>query len=241
MTGAGIPAGTSIASVTNGTTIVLSAAATATSTTASVTIGSPSATAPTNGDTALNQGAELQLNPALVAGSAPCTANAPTGFNITGGWENPGAYIGTSGTSPALSKPSVGQLAVPTAVVTFGGFVEQVPASTAGETQTAAHYDVIFPSLPTGLAVCPAPAAAGVATTFEFLGTAHSQSGIPTGVGTPSSAQVRALKDITTATVSSSVYFHVRTSQTATTDTFSFNQACTEQYPDLVDFGCGIG
>lgn len=128
-----------------------------------------------------------------------------------------------------------------TAVVTFGGYVEQVPASTGGESQTAAHFDVIFPKLPTGLAVCPAPETAGVASTFEFLGTAHSQSGLPTGVGTPSSSQVRALKDITTASVTSTVFFHVRASDTAASDAFSFSQACTEQYPDISDFGCGIG
>ena len=244
VTGTGIPAGASIASVTNATTIVLSAAATATSTTGSLTIGMPNATAPANNDVTLNQGAELQLNPSLVAGSAPCTANAPTGFNITGGWQNPNSYLSSAfgnSTSASLSKPTIGEFAVPTAVVTFGGYVEQVPASTAGESNTAAHFDVVFPHLPTGLAVCPAPATAGVATTFEFLGTAHSQSGVPTGVGTPSSSQVRALKDITTATASGTVFFHVRASDTATSDAFTFSQACAEQYPDLVDFGCGIG
>jgi hypothetical protein len=243
VSGTGIPVGATIASVTNATTIVLSAAATATSTTGSLTIGLPSATAPANGDTALNLGAELPLDPTLVAGSPPCTANAPTGFDITGGWQNPNAYISGafgSSTSASLSKPTVGEFAVPTAVVTFGGYVMQVPASTAGESQTAAHFDVVFPHLPTGIAVCAA-ATSGVASTFEFLGTAHSQSGLPTGVGTPSSAQVRALRDITTASTTSSVFFHVRASDTATADAFSFSQACTEQYPDISDFGCGIG
>jgi hypothetical protein len=49
------------------------------------------------------------------------------------------------------------------------------------------------------------------------------------------------LKDITTATVSSTAYLHIRTNNTSTTDNFSYNQACAEQYPDVSDFGCGIG
>lgn len=243
VSGTGIPAGASIASVTNATTVVLSAAATATSTTGSLTIGLPNATAPINGDTTMALGAELALNPTLVAGSAPCSANAPTGFDITGAWESPNAYATgafAKPTSASLTKPTIGEFAVPTAVVTFGGFVEQVPASTSGESQTAAHYDVVFPDLPTSLAICPT-ATAGVASTFEFLGTAHSQSGLPTGVGTPSTSQVRALKDITASPTTSSVFYHVRTNDTATSDSFSFSQACTEQYPDLSDFGCGIG
>jgi hypothetical protein len=244
ITGAGIPAGDYIKTVTNATTIVLNVAATATSTTDSLSIGMPSATAPANGDIGMNLGAELDLDPSLVAGSDACGANTPEGFTISGAWQNPNAYAISAfapATSPSLNKPTIGEFAVPTAVVTFGGFVEQVPAATSGESDASAHYDVVFPFLPTGLAVCKT-GTAGIASTFEFLGTGHSQSSnLPSGVGTPSSSQIRALKDITTATASSTAFLHIRTSPTATTDTFTFSQACTEQFPGLSDFGCGIG
>jgi hypothetical protein len=244
VTGAGIPAGAFIQTVTNATTVVLSAAATATAANVSLVIGQPNATAPANNDTLLNLGAELDLNPSLVAGMDACGTNTPEGFSITGGWRNPGSFVNSafgSSTDASFKKPVIGEFAVPTAVVTFGGFVEQVPASTAGESVTAAHYDVIFPFLPTGTAICSA-GTAGVASTFEFLAVGHLTSqNVPTNVGTPATAQARALKDITTASVSSTAFLHIRTNSAATTDTFGFSQACAEQFPDVVDFGCGIG
>jgi hypothetical protein len=244
ITGAGIPAGDYIKTVTNATTVVLNAAATATSATAALVIGQPNATAPTNGDTALNLGAELDLSPSLVAGSDACGLNTPEGFDITGGWLNPGSFVSglaDSSTDVSLNKPVIGELAVPTAVVTFNGYVEQVPASTAGESVTAAHYDVVFPFLPTALALCN-PGTAGIASTFNNLAVAHSQTAnLPTGVGAPSDAQMRALKDISTASVSSTAFLHIRASNTSTTDTFMFSKACTENYPGISDFGCGDG
>lgn len=241
--GTNIPAGDYIASVTNATTAVLHAAASGTTTTGSLSIGGPSATAPANNDTALNLGAELALQPSLVAGSPPCTANVPTGFDITGAWENPNAYAAASlgsSTDPSLTRPTVGQFLVPTAVITFAGYVMQMPAA-SGDTDTAAHYDVVFPFLPTGLAVCSTPSTVGIASTFSFLATLHSQGAVPSGTGTPNTVQTRSLKDITTATVSSSAILHIRTNSSSTTDNFTFTQACTEQYPDIADFGCGIG
>src|SRR4029077_10540248 len=124
VTGAGIPAGDYIKTVTNATTVVLNAAATATSTTASLSIGMPSATAPANGDVGMNLGTELDLKPSLVAGYDPCGAGTPEGVTITGAWQNPNAYATggfPSAASPALSKPTIGEFAVPTAVITFGG------------------------------------------------------------------------------------------------------------------------
>lgn len=242
ITGAGIPAGDYIKTVTNATTVVLNVAATATSTTAALVIGQPSATAPGNNDTALNLGAELDLNPSLVAGSDACGLNTPEGFVITGGWLNPGSFVSglaDSSTDVSLNKPVIGELAVPTAVVTFNGYVEQVPASTAGESQTAAHYDIIFPFLPTALALCN-PGTAGIASTFNNLAVSHAQSAnLPSNVGPPSSAQIRALKDITTASVSSTAFLHIRASNTSTTDALSFSKACAETYPGVTDFGCG--
>ncbi|MDQ1495132.1 MAG: hypothetical protein QOG69_1615, partial [Actinomycetota bacterium] len=169
--GTNIPAGARIVTVTNATTIVISAAATAATSAGSLTIGGPSATAPKNGDTAMNLGAELDLNPALVAGSDACARNTPEGFNITGAWQNPGSYIAAqlgTPTDASLTRPTIAQFAVPTSVITFAGYVMQMPAS-SGDTNTAAHYDVVFPLLPTSLAVCPA-GAADVASTFEFIG-----------------------------------------------------------------------
>ncbi|MDP9335056.1 MAG: hypothetical protein M3Q30_17340 [Actinomycetota bacterium] len=244
VTGPGIPAGDYIKTVTNPTTVVLNAAATATSAAAALAIGAPSATAPANGGVGLNLGAELDLNPTLVAGSDDCAKNTPEGFVITGAWQNPNAYITAvfgKQDSPAFNKPTIGELIVPTAVVTFAGFIEQVPASTAGESVVAAHYDATFPLLPTGIAICSS-GTAGVASTFEYLGTAQSQSQkLPSGVGTPGTTQVRSLKDITTATASSTAFLHIRANDSSTTDVFTFSQACAEQFPDVSDFGCGTG
>jgi hypothetical protein len=243
VSGTNIPAGDTIAAVVSATSITLATAATAATAAGSLTIGAPNASAPANGDTEMNLGAELDLNPALVKGSDPCTAATPEGFDITGAWQNPGAYIPSSvfgsQTDASLKYPTIGQFAVPTAVVTFAGYVMQVPAGSA-DVNTAAHYDLVFPHLPTSLAVCSANTA-GVASTFEFLGTTHSQSGLPTGVGTPGSAQARALKDLTTSSVADTATLHIRATSASTTDTFTFTGTCNEAYPDTVDFGCGTG
>jgi hypothetical protein len=245
ISGTGIPAGDTIAVVTNATTVTLATAATATSTVAQLTIGQPSATAPANGDVMLNLGAELDLKPQLVAGSDDCTANTPEGFGITGQWYNPGSYAAPTATfgksnDVSIKYPTIGQFAAKTAVVTFAGYVEQVPAASVGETQTASHYDLIFPNLPTGISVCN-PGGDGVTSNFEYLAATASQTALPTGVGTPNTASLRDIKNLTAASTPDSAYLHIRATNASTSDTFSFTGNCTLTWPDASDFSCGIG
>jgi hypothetical protein len=247
ISGTGIPAGAYIISRTNATTVEISANATATGVSVLLTIGDPSATAPADGDTGVVLGAELNLDPALVAGSDDCSAATPEGFVISGEWRNPGNYntaVGSLGlpTNASLLQPTIAQFAIVTAVVTFNGYVVQINDNTAMEpddTNTADHYDLIWPSLPTGLAVCVGDTV-GVASTFSYAATLPSQSKLPTGTGTPGTAQVRGLKLIP-ATQNPTAYVHVRpTAVFVGADSFTGSQLCTVAVPPLANFGCRV-
>jgi len=116
-------------------------------------VSTASAAAPKNTAAMMTLGAELNLNPVLVATQDDCSLNTFEGFMVIGGWVNPGTtYAANTSTPPA----SVSQILFPTSVLSFNGFV--VPqrggdASVPG----VPHYDFSFPLLPTGLAVCTSP------------------------------------------------------------------------------------
>lgn len=238
VTGTGIPAGDYILSVTNATTVALKTAATATSpaTGSVVTIGAPSSSAPQNGEVASQLSSELSLNPAFVDGQPPCSANVVNGSSLSGAWNNPGSFatagvLGSS-TATAINGPVVAQLLYPTSVISFSGYVTIVKAATAGESQPLAHYDVVFPLMLTGTAVCPAPSAVGVAFAFRFNATTPTQG--KSGLGS-----VRELKDFPAGTVikTASVYTHVL----GAVIPFNWSAACTEMYPGTPNFACGTG
>lgn len=238
---AGIPKGAYITAVNSATSITMSANATKTTTHLTVTIGGPNAMAPTDGSTIASLGAELNLNPSLVSGSDPCTAGTAEGFNLQGLWHNPGAIDTTplgGPTDTSLTAPVIGQLVYPTSVVSFAGYVTQVPAATAGESDTAAHYDVTYPFLPTGLAVCGAPDTTGGATTWGFSGVALNQQA--SSLGTPSTNFVRALQPFAAgvATKTSTAYVHILTNSGGT-QLYTKSTACKETYPGTVGFPCG--
>lgn len=203
--GAGIPAGAYISSVTNATTIVLSAKATATATGVSLTespgvtavIGLPSPTAPANDDAVSTIGSTLTLNPTLVKGVQPCSAGEPAGETIEGGWYNPGDYQANSLAPGPASLPTdtIGEILYPTSVVSFAGYVVNEGASTPGEQDTAAHTDIILPFVPTGLALCGTPAL-GIGSSFSFNGTTLAQQKVATGIGTPGTAAVRGIENL---------------------------------------------
>jgi len=205
ITGAGIPAGAFISSVTNATTIVLSAKATATATGVSLTespgvtavIGLPSPTAPASGDAVSTIGTTLTLNPTLVKGVAPCSAGEPSGETIEGAWYNPGGYqANTLAPGPAsLPTDTIGEILYPTSVVSFAGYVVNEGASTPGELDTAAHTDIILPFVPTGLALCATPAL-GIGSSFAFNGTTLTQQKVATGIGTPGTGAVRGIENL---------------------------------------------
>jgi hypothetical protein len=156
-----------------------------------IAVGEPGANAPHNGATVASLTSALNLNNALNATSDNCNTNTYEGFGIAGDWNNPGAYQ-TTGVFGVPSEGSVAQVLYPTSVVSFAAYV--VPK--ASDTHVAGpHFDVIFPTLPTSLAVCPI--VAGTTTThtgidFGFLSTTLSTAPfLPTGSGNPGSPGVR--------------------------------------------------
>jgi hypothetical protein len=243
VTGTGIPAGDYVATAPTATTITLHAAATATSTAAVLTIGQPNSGAALNGETVAQLSSKLSLDPTgfggAVDGVPPCTANVINASSLSGYWNNPGSYNGTalgSSTDPMVKGPTVGQIVFPTSLISFGGYVTQVKAATAGETQTLAHYDVVLPLLLTSAVVCPAPSTVGVASVFRFDATSVNQG--KTGVG-----DLRALKDFPTGTTtkSTTAYIHVIKTGSPNTNLFTGSTACVETYPGSAAFSCGNG
>jgi hypothetical protein len=212
--GTGIPAGAYITSINSATSVEISANATLTqgptlpascfgsangfvpgTTTAltptplctpvTLTIGSPSLTAPVNNDVVASLQTSLQLDPNLVAGSDLCSANTYEGFTISGTWTNLPATGVPSNASGAIAKVDY-----PTAVVTFSGYV--VPRYSGDAVQASEHVDLVYPLVPTDIANC---VGGDIVSTFKFNGTAVSQQKLPTGTGQPSSAQVRGIDD----------------------------------------------
>jgi hypothetical protein len=119
-------------------------------------------------------------------------------------------------------------------VISFAGYVTQVKAATAGESQTLAHYDIVLPSLLTGAVVCPARSAVGVASVFRFDATTPNQG--KTGVGS-----VRDLRDFPAGTTSKSTSAYVHVIQNPSTNLFTGSSACAETYPGTAAFTCGNG
>lgn len=236
VTGTGVPAGDFIKSV-SGNTATLNVAPTL-GTNKVVTIGQPNAAAPANGDQAAQLNAELALSPHLVQGQPNCALNSVQGFAESGKWENPGAFNGTalgSSTDASIKGPVVGQILYPTSVISFAAYVVKVKAAVSGESQTLAHYDVVFPLLPTSIAACPSPSTAGTGSSFAFNATTAAIGGIATGVGAPTTNVLRAfLDDITGTSKTTSIFFH-----NLPTGAPFVSVSCTEANPGIVDFGCG--
>jgi hypothetical protein len=176
--------------------------------TKTVTIGDPTFTAPTSTDTVMTQGTQLPLNPGFVTGSRPCAEDNSAGFGIVGTWRNPGSFFsGAFATQPANTK-AVGQIVFATAVISYAAFVIEVPASPVGTDPLigAYHFNLVFPSVPTGLALCPSTATSpGLGLSIGLNATTASQAAIPNGSGRPSTAQLRSTRASNTGS-SSTVY-----------------------------------
>jgi hypothetical protein len=154
-------------------------------------IGEPGANAPHPNSAVASLSAELNLNPALVSTQDDCNKNTFEGFQVVGQWNNPGSYGGGLG---APTIVSVGQISYPTAVLSFSAYIR--PQPTGDALLAGAHYEYVFPSLPTSLAVCltagnPAnPTALAFGINPTDLSTAPA---LPTGSGTPGDPSVRAI------------------------------------------------
>ena len=171
------------------------------------------------------------MNPSLAPGLPSCASGILNSSNLAGGWRNPGAFnSGGLGKVTGVTVPGaiIAQISYVTGTVNFNAYVVRVGASVAGENNTAAHYDVIFPALLTGIAVCSNPV--GVASVFRFNG----QSLQSVSAGKP--GNIRLLKDIATGTSPGSAY-QVIANNSGTLLTRS--GACTIAYPPTNGFGCG--
>jgi hypothetical protein len=186
---------TTTATTGTANTLTLAAACPAGITAAAGTavIGEPGGTAPKNGSAMTSLSAELNLAPTLVATQDDCAKNTFEGFQVIGAWNNPGGY------GPGLAPPvtvSTGQISFPTSVIAFAAFVR--PQPTGDALLAGAHYEFVFPLLPTTLAVCttgtpPAPAnptAISFGINPTVLATAPF---LPTGSGNPADPSVRAI------------------------------------------------
>jgi len=198
-----IPAGSYIVTVNSTTSITLNQA---TSGCASpnlsgrrVVIGDPTVTAPADGNGMANLASALVLNPALVAGQPACSTNTVYGTSLSGSWYNPGAYL----TATRPTGASIGQIAFRTAVVNFAAYIVPVNASTSGDPQAEAHFDIAFPGLPTGLAACPGTA---TSASVSFAGSTDSSSNVATGVGRPSTS-LRGLARPSATEVTTKAYY----------------------------------
>jgi hypothetical protein len=208
-------------------------------TNANVVIGAPNASAPANGTTVSQLNSELSVNPLEAPGEPACTSGILVGSALAGGWNNPGSFdTGALGsatdvnqqttTSTALGR-IIGQIDYVTGQANLAGYVVQVKANTPHETDTAAHYDVYFPLLLTGVAVCPNTA--GVASTFRFNG----QSLLSQLSGQP--GDVRDLTDFPTGTRSGLAHEHIYQSSTSKLNVNSTN--CSTSYPAVNGYTCG--
>lgn len=195
-------------------------------------IGQANATAPADGTTAGQLNSELSVNPALAPGLPSCASGILNASNLAGGWKNPGSFnAGGLGAVSGITVPGaiIAQIGYVTGTVDFNAYVVRVAASTAGENNTGAHYDVIFPTLLTGIAVCSN--ATGVASVFRF----HGQTLLSATTGKPGNA--RLIRDIPSGSVAGSVYQVIGSNTNANLLTKS--GACTITYPPVNGFGCG--
>jgi len=115
---------------------------------AAVSTAAPAA--PKNNAAMASLGAELNLQPTLVATQDDCSLGTYEGFGVIGGWVNPGTTYATNASTPPVT---VAQILFPTSVLSFNGFIVPKRGGDPAEVGTA-HYDYSFPLLPTSLAVC---------------------------------------------------------------------------------------
>lgn len=204
-----------------------------------IVIGDPSITAPSDGEGVLDQGTQLDLQPLLVAGSNSCTLDEAEGFHIVGNWRNPGSITGV--TQPDGTK-AIGEIFFETSATNYGGLVIERNAATAGDPQINPHYDIVFPSVPTALALCNSATSPGVGFSIGIAGSTPDVAKVRQGNGKPGSSQLRAIREDGGAGWSGSAY--VRSDDPSVTDWTGseFERLCIIPAGNpTVDFKCGTG
>ena len=207
-----------------------------------VTIGDPSTTAPLDGETAMDQGVQLDLNPTLVAGTRPCADNSVEGFHIEGVWENPGSpdwITGAFAKQPAGSK-AIGQIAVRTSAgINYAAFIIESPSDAK---IPAPHYNVAFPNVPTTIAECAATATSpGLSYSLGIMASTPSVALLPTGTGRPGTGQLRATMDNAQAGSSTTAFLTSEDPSVAYTGAAFLRICVIPAGVPSVGFKCGTG
>lgn len=233
----------------NGSIVMSAACPLAGAAATSVDIGQPSDSAPHDDGVVTQTVSALQLNPTLVPTIDDCARNTYEGFTLAGTWRNPSsvstkgyALTGVLGAPPAVS---VGQFLMGTgAGVDFAGYLQAVN----GGLQVGAHFEVVFPLVPTTLALCPAVAGTGkIASAWRFL--ASPETGPPTtpvtggdGSGNPQGPSVRALGPTTGVVAAPKVVLKTIAAALLTPAGGVSASACTVIAQTAVpNWGCGDG
>ncbi len=242
VTGAGIPAGTYITAIA-GATATTTGGLTPNSAPQTIVIGEPSVTAPTSAETAATLAIQLDLAPALVAGSDPCANDNVEALTLVARWNNPGAFQGTglANTQPAGTK-AIGQLFFDNAITDFSAYVIERPALTSGEPLVTAHYDVVFPLTLTSTAMCASPTSPGVGFSLGVQGQTLAQAALPDGVGRPESAVLRSIVETATGGYSSTAFVTSDDPAITLMPASEFTRLCVyPSGPAAVGFKCGNG
>lgn len=241
--GANIPAGAVITAV-SGNTATVSPAMTAQATAARIRIGDPSATAPKDGENAAAQGVQLDLAPSLVAGGDDCTNDTLSGFALAGQWRNPGSFQtgGATTDQPATTK-AIGQILFDTSAADFAAFIIERKALTAGDPIGGVHYDVVFPFVPTGIALCASATSPGLGFSLGIHAQTVGQGALAAGTGKPGTAQLRSIDYQGTAgTYTSTAYVRSDDIAIPFTPAADFERLCSYNvWPSQANFKCGNG
>jgi hypothetical protein len=198
----------------------------------SFVIGQPASDAPANGATVGQLNSELSVNPSLAPGLPACNASNLTASALAATWNNPGSFGSALGQPSGVTTPGaiIAQILYQTGAgnPAFGGYVVNVKASTAGESDTAAHFDIYLPQLLTGVAVCPNTA--GVASTFRW-NASSATSQVAGALGS-----VRSIINYTSGSHPGTAFEHIYQGATLKLNT---SGACTISFPPTNGFGCG--
>jgi len=225
------------------TTLTLSAPCSAGAWT-NVIIGEAGANAPHDGSAMASLAASLNLNPSLNATSDDCNKNTYEGFAVVGAWNNPGAFQIAS-VAGAPPERSVAQIVFPTSVVSFAGYIVPKTTAEAPAHQAVPHYDFVFPSLPTSLAVCPIVAGTTTNKTQITVGfwstTLTTAPFLATGSGNVSSPSVRQVGPAT-GLFGQKISFYNGTANTTSLFADAAPTGCTVIARTAVpSFTCGLG
>ncbi len=236
--GAGIPATAYVASYAGNVATIAGGAMTVSTVARNVVIGEPSATAPLDGEVVVQMQTAIDLNPAFAGGADNCASGVPEGYTQQGTWRNPGSYLtaGILGSQPAAGQ-SIAQIVFTNSAVKVAAYLQKVGTGVAGDPQAAIHYDLVFPFLPAGYAMCPAPSAVKMGLSIQVLAASASQGLLAPGIGRPYSAQVRALTPNSVGVKAATI----KSGTVTAPKNWSVSKTCT--IPPVVApvaFGCGF-